>query len=199
MTVRERRTNPARAAQELAMSVVVILEAPRLRLRQLDEGDAAFLRQLNDDPRVHRYTGDGPLPDDDAALDILRSRIFPQYTKHRVGRWAVERDDDRGGYVAIGWCGLRFDEDDGTFDLAYRFFEDRWGNGYATEAVSATLAWARTRFPDTPIVARVDVSNHASRRVLEKVGMTYLGTEQDADGLVAVFRKTTTADGECAV
>ncbi len=137
-------------------------------LRQLTESDAAFLRKLNENPNVYRYTGDGPLADDAAALDILRTRIFPQYAKHGVGRWAVELVEPRDS-PPIGWCGLRWDEAEHHYDLGYRLLEEHWGRGYATEAARATVSWARERFPGARIVARARIENAPSLRILEKV------------------------------
>lgn len=145
-----------------------------------------MLRVLNDNPNVYRYTGDGPLADDAAALEILRTRVFPQYEEYGVGRWAVDLHE-QGALVFIGWCGLRWDEDQGSYDLGYRFFEDRWGKGYATEAAGATLAWGRARFPDARMVARARIENHPSIRVLEKIGMKVCGREHDVDGEVVVY------------
>jgi [ribosomal protein S5]-alanine N-acetyltransferase len=166
--------------------MALLIETERLRLRHFTEEDAPLLRALNENPNVYRYTGDGPLADDAAALDVLRTRIFPQAREHRVGRWAVElRRDD--GPVFIGWCGLKWDGETATFDLGYRFFEEHWGRGYATEAATATLAWARVHLPDARIVARARVENTASIYVLEKVGLRAIGEERDEDGEVVVF------------
>jgi RimJ/RimL family protein N-acetyltransferase len=162
----------------------VMLTSVRLRLRLLDDDDVPFLRLLNDNPNVHRFTGDGIVPDDAAALAILRTRIYPQVAQHGVGRWAVERTVDD---VVLGWCGLRWDEEHAHFDLGYRFFEEHWGRGYTTEAAAACLAWGRARFPSARIVGRVRVENHASVRVLEKLGLHVIGHDDDVDGRVAVY------------
>ena len=162
----------------------VMLTTARLRLRRMDDEDAPQLRLLNDNPNVHRFTGDGPVVDDAAALDILRNRIYPQVAQYGVGRWAVERTvDDRW----LGWCGLRFDEGHAQFDLGYHFFEQHWGLGYATEAAHACLVWGRAQFPTARIVGRVRVENVASVRVLTKLGMRLTGFDDDVDGRVATY------------
>jgi RimJ/RimL family protein N-acetyltransferase len=165
----------------------IILETPRLRLRHLMEQDAPLLRLLNENPNVYRYTGDGPLADDSAALEILVTRIFPHYRDYGVGRWAVELRENNA-LVFIGWCGLRWDADSGNYDIGYRFFEHRWGQGFATEAARATLAWGLENLPNAPIIARARVENSASLRVLEKIGMRLSHHEMDDDGEVAVYR-----------
>jgi len=162
----------------------VVIETPRLRLRHLTEDDAAFLVALNANPNVYRFTGDGPLADVDAALVILRTRIFPQYERFGVGRLAVCLKD---GNTPIGWCGLRFDADEARYDLGYRLLEEHWGQGFATEAASATLSWARAQLPSARITARARVENDASLRVLDKLGLVRVGEADDCDGRVIVF------------
>jgi RimJ/RimL family protein N-acetyltransferase len=152
----------------------------------LTESDVAFLRKLSDNPNVYRYTGDGPLADDEAALEILRTRIFPQYANHRVGRWAVELKEPQE-CPTIGWCGLRWDEAEKHYDLGYRLLEEFWGCGYATEAARATVSWAREQFPGARIVARARIENAPSLRILEKIGLVPFTQDDDCDGRVTVF------------
>jgi len=51
------------------------------------------------------------------------------------------------------------------------------GRGYATEAVSALLEWARGQDGLTCVLADTTRSNRASRRLLERVGMHRVGTD----------------------
>lgn len=149
--------------------------------------DAPTLKALNDNANVYRFTGDGPLPDAAAARDILRNRILPQYERFGVGRWAVIRKSDS---AFLGWCGLRFDADVSRYDLGYRFFEEYWGQGIATEAALATMAWFRPRFPGAHVVARARVENTPSIRVLEKLGLVAEGHEDADDGRYVVMGTT---------
>jgi RimJ/RimL family protein N-acetyltransferase len=149
----------------------VLFTSARLRARHFVDADAPMLRALNDSEHVRRYVGDGVVVDDDAALTILRTRMYPQMRDHGVGRWAIEL---LASGAFIGWCGLRFDGDTATYDLGYRFFEEHWGRGYATEAALATMAWARANLPPSArIVGRAHVENRASIRVLEKCGLAF--------------------------
>jgi [ribosomal protein S5]-alanine N-acetyltransferase len=160
------------------------LETERLFLRELVEADAKNLVALNASHNVVRYTGDGPLADEAAALVVLRENLFPQYRTYSVGRWAVERKSD-GRF--LGWCGLRWHMENGEYDLGYRFLEEHWGHGYATESARACLALGRARFPEARIVAKTRVENAASRRVLEKLGLTFTHLAPGLGGEVAVY------------
>jgi RimJ/RimL family protein N-acetyltransferase len=87
-----------------------------------------------------------------------------------VGLLAVER---RAGGDVIGYCGL-VDSGrgrDGEPELAFELLRRFWRQGYATEASSAVLDWARSSGYDR-LWATVWDWNAASRRVLAKLGFT---------------------------
>ncbi|WP_246006005.1 GNAT family N-acetyltransferase [Georgenia muralis] len=92
---------------------------------------------------------------------------------------AVER---RSAGDVIGYCGLvangRGADDEP--ELAFELLRRVWGHGYATEASTAVLDWARSS-GFRRLWAAVRDWNAASRRVLAKVGSVETGrTERDA-------------------
>ena len=95
-------------------------------MRFHDPTDVAFMMELNADPEVTRFTGDGPVASEKEA----RSRIarLQHQAASRSGRMVVL---DRANGERLGWCGLKQLED-GQVDLGYRFFRRHWGKGYAT-------------------------------------------------------------------
>lgn len=104
------------------MSMHVIIETPRLLLREFNPGDADLIYTLNEDPEITRYTLD-PVRDRAHAQDILDTVILPQYSLYRYGRWAVHI---RENLEFIGWCGLKFRPEPGETDLGYRFMKKAW-------------------------------------------------------------------------
>jgi RimJ/RimL family protein N-acetyltransferase len=81
----------------------------------------------------------------------------------------------------IGWCGL--DHRDPTQAhpvLFYLLKTDHWGQGLATEAARALLDYAFTELNQHRIDGRTARENIASKRVMEKIGMQYLGIANDA-------------------
>jgi len=163
----------------------VVLETPRLRLRPMTEADADNLHRLSQSANVNRFIGETPLADVAAGLAIFRDRIEPQYRQHGVGRLAIELRPD-GAFA--GWCGLKYRPDTDEYDLGYRLLEELWGRGLATEAAAAVLDWARRALPGARIVGRALAENHASVRVLQKLGLVFHEHCRDHDGPSVLYR-----------
>lgn len=147
----------------------IILTTERLYLREFTLSDAQVLIDLNSDPEVIRYTGDGPVPDLAEAERILNEIIFPQY-KNRLGRWAVHLKE---GDEFIGWCGLKYLAELDEIDLGYRFFRKYWNKGYATESAKAVMEYGKNELKLGTIVARAAIDNINSIKVIEKLGFTF--------------------------
>lgn len=151
-----------------------VFETRRLIFRTFTNQDAPLIYELNRDPDVTRFTGD-PIRDHAHALEVLEKVILPQYALYNHGRWAVHTRED---FEFIGWCGLKCrPERDQEIDLGYRFMKTAWGKGYATEAAFGCLQYGFEQLGLRRIVGRAMPENLASLRVLEKIGMTYVGEE----------------------
>ena len=149
----------------------IILETSRLYLRQFIEADAALLRQLNSQPGVLQYIPETIPASDEEAKEILINIILPQY-KNNLGRWATHIKENN---EFIGWCGLKWLKENDEIDLGYRFMPSAWGKGYATEAAKATLEYGHQNLQLKTIIAHAHIDNIASQKVLEKIGMQYVG------------------------
>jgi RimJ/RimL family protein N-acetyltransferase len=152
----------------------VIIETKRLLLRLFTPADAQLIFDLNKDPEVTTYTGD-PIPNLVHAQEVLENIILPQYALYNHGRWAVH---EKIGLAFIGWCGLKTRPERGNeIDLGYRFIKKSWGKGYATEAAFASLKHGFEKLYLPRIIGRSMPQNIASIKVLEKIGMKYIGDE----------------------
>jgi ribosomal-protein-alanine N-acetyltransferase len=162
----------------------MMLETRRLILREMTEADDEHLLALGRNPNVTRYiVGEPPLTTRQEALAVLHERVFPQYV-HGLGRWACI---EKSGGAFIGWCGVKHIPEDGEYDLGYRFLEEHWGKGYATEAASAVCDFARRQLQGKRVVGKAMLDNRASRRVLEKIGLVYEGEIEEEGCQVAVY------------
>ena len=69
---------------------------------------------------------------------------------------------------------LYFDETDGACEIGYGIGSAHWNKGYVTEAVNRFLAYLFDKKGLKTVTASYFTGNDASRRVMEKCGMTYL-------------------------
>jgi len=83
---------------------------------------------------------------------------------------------DSGDFV--GCCGLKpHHVEPDLYEFGFHLRFDFWRRGYATEAGAAVLAHARAALGLSRLVAGHHPENLASKRVLEKLGFTYLRDE----------------------
>jgi len=154
-----------------------ILETERLLLREFVREDLNDFFSLVSDPEVTRYTHDGGKTLDEVRTG-MEERMFRDYKEHGYGRWAMIFKPT--GQL-IGFAGLKYLPDLGEVDLGYRLMKAYWGQGLATEASKALLAYGFDVLRLPRIIGMADAENKASIRVLEKVGFRFekLTTEKD--------------------
>jgi len=147
---------------------MIIAQTERLILRQFELNDAEFLFHLNSNPEVINYTGDPPFDSVTEARNFIAN--YKEYEKNGFGRWiCVLKSSNR----AIGWCGLK-KHDEGYVDLGFRFLQEYWGRGFATESALGCVQYAFSKIGLTEIIGRASLQNEASIRVLKKIGMSFL-------------------------
>lgn len=147
-----------------------LFDSERLMFRPFELKDARDFFELNQDLEVLKYTGDQAFASVDEARVFLEN--YNQYELYGMGRWAVIRKTDN---AFLGWCGLKYRPEQETVDLGYRLKKAYWGEGYATEAAQACLKYGFETLQLKRIIARAMKENKASIRVMEKVGMSYVG------------------------
>jgi len=104
------------------------------------------------------------------------------YLEHGYGLWIIETT--AGEFV--GDCGLTWQAVNGRpeLEVGYHVRAELQGRGYATEAASACLDFARDIVQAAHLVAIIHPDNRASRRVAEKIGLEF--EEDDFGGAIAV-------------
>ena len=138
----------------------------RLRLRQLEAGDAPRLSATGGLPEVARMmlSFRAPWPEPEVQAWIAAARF-----EGRMGfRLAIT---ERQGGELVGVIGLAGD----PATMMYFIADDRAGRGYATEAARGFLAWAFPRFGLAEIHADHFDDNPASGRILRKLGFVECG------------------------
>jgi RimJ/RimL family protein N-acetyltransferase len=153
-----------------------ILETPRLTLRQFTEDDVDNLSDLNSDPAVMRYlTGGRPTPREQIRDQIIPFHLGVYDRLDRLGTWAAE-STATGEF--LGWFHFRPgpDGDITNIDLGYRLRRSEWNNGYATEGLRALINMGFTDLDVERVFGHTMTVNTASRRVMEKCGLTLVRT-----------------------
>ncbi len=145
-----------------------ILETNRFLLRELSVEDSENFYKLNLNPNVIKYTGDKAFKNVSEAEFFLTN--YKDYKINGFGRWAVI-DKTNGEF--LGWCGLKYVEKLNETDIGFRFFEEYWNKGYATESAKACIKYGFENLNLKTIVGRAMAENLASIKVLEKLGLKY--------------------------
>ncbi|MBN1813150.1 MAG: GNAT family N-acetyltransferase [Anaerolineae bacterium] len=145
------------------------LETERLILREFEESDLQAIQEYASDPKVVRYMGWGPNSEEDTRAFLKRA--FEQRSKQprvEYGLAIILKTENR----PIGSGGITIDNPDHKeAELGYCFNRRFWGQGYATEAARAFIAFGFEELGLHRIYATCDPANVASARVMEKIGM----------------------------
>ncbi|MCR9141540.1 MAG: GNAT family N-acetyltransferase [bacterium] len=165
------------------------IETDRLLLREWRDTDRDGFARMNADPEVMRYF---PAPLNREQSDALFDRAVAHFARHGFGMWAValrsqssatDTDDESAHSpgAVIGFTGLNLADFEAKFtpamEIGWRLAREFQGRGYATEAARAVLSFAFEKLELPEIVSFTAVENTASRRVMEKIGMTRSAAE----------------------
>jgi len=83
---------------------------------------------------------------------------------------------ERGGDKVIGYCGIGAPDFDRTLtEVFYGLVRSKWNRGYATESAKAMLDFGFNEIRLDRVIGFIHPGNIASRRVLEKAGLTEIG------------------------
>ncbi|MEX0996122.1 MAG: GNAT family N-acetyltransferase [Flavobacteriaceae bacterium] len=163
----------------------IIINTPRLYLREFIQEDATHFFDMNNDSDVIRYTGDLPFQSIEDAKKFIEA--YNQYTLYGIGRWAV---CEKKSNSFLGFCGLKYHPNQNLVELGYRFKKKYWGQGYATESSLACLDYGFNNLKFNAIYAHVNHKNSSSAKVLDRCEMEYLFDCIHDNEVVMFYRKT---------
>ena len=151
----------------------IFIETPRLILRQWSAADLEPFVELNQDQDVMEFF---PAIAAQAETMAQIARVTNRITQNGYGFFAVERKDNR---QFIGFTGLSQPGFASYFtpcvEVGWRLSKANWGNGFATEAAKACLAFGFERLGLNDIYSFTSVHNVRSEQVMKKIGMTRIG------------------------
>ncbi|TLU65155.1 GNAT family N-acetyltransferase [Thalassotalea litorea] len=162
-----------------------IQKTTRLSFLFMSGDDKQLLFELDQNPAVMKYVNKGK----PTTWEQIETRFIPRLNAYRNlakgwGLWQVNLSDTD---EFIGWILVRpanfFSEqrDDQNLELGWRFKQEFWGKGYATEAAQAVMDALSTQ-PDVKKFSALAVpENEGSIRIMEKLGMEYVKTYTHED------------------
>ena len=142
------------------------LETERLILRPLSLDDLNAVFKWAGDPRVNKYM------------------IYPLYKNVEDGREWLEslyQDEKKLDYgfvlkstgELIGSGGLYYHEDIDVWSIGYNIAYEHWHKGYTPEAIKCIFEYAQKKYGVHVLAGTFAIDNNGSRRVMEKLGMTF--------------------------
>ncbi len=150
-----------------------VTETERLLLRWLNADDSMFILELLNEPSWIQYIGDRGVRTLQDAARYIRNGPEQMYRALGFGLYLVELKQTG---EPIGICGLIKREALEDVDIGFAFLPRYWRNGYAFEAASAVMSYAKEAAGLSRIVAILSRDNLPSLRLLERLGFRFEGT-----------------------
>jgi RimJ/RimL family protein N-acetyltransferase len=148
-----------------------MLETERLVLRPLSVDEADSLHRISNELNVRLYLWDNEHISE-ATIRSLIAHCDGMFSKEKIGVFGVRM---RGREDLLGFCGFVRLKGMEESELWYELTQKVWGRGIASEAAWACVRYAFEEVGMERVIAGVDAPNTASLRVIEKLGMKYLG------------------------
>jgi RimJ/RimL family protein N-acetyltransferase len=156
----------------------VRLETERLRLHRFEPGDESAAAGFLCDPEVARHL----LMVFDAERQLAPN--VERFRENFAGAWqdiglggvlvSLRRGGEAVGFIALKRHSVPGREIPGAFEIYFGLARERWGRGYAFEAVGAYLEALETRLQPVSVHASINrAQNPRGCRVLEKLGFGF--------------------------
>lgn len=152
------------------------LETKRLQLQKLVASDYDWLLLLHTNPEVMRYIWPCYPKAIDLVLEEERlTRMVAYNEQHQdFGYFGIYlKSNDK----AIGWACLKHLDGGALIEIGYRLFPEFWGKGYATEAAIILRDFGFKDLKLDKIVGITAPANKPSKKVLQKLGLKYIGRD----------------------
>lgn len=148
------------------------LSTARLILRPLRAEDAGPIFAMYSDVEFMRYWSFPVMQHFEQAVEYLAQRMQGSVTETEIV-WAIELAST---HEMIGTCCLfNADAVSKRAELGFGLHRPFWGHGYMTEAARAVVDCGFDCLRLHRIEAQIDPRNHASARVLERLGFAQEG------------------------
>lgn len=149
--------------------MLISIPTERLILRPWEASDLESFYRINTNPEVMRFM---PSILSREESDVFAQRIIEHFSSYGYGLFAVELKATSHFIGFIGLQQVRFSADfTPAVEIGWRLDNQYWNQGLATEGARRVLEYAFEALKLNKIVSFTAVSNQASRRVMEKIGL----------------------------
>jgi RimJ/RimL family protein N-acetyltransferase len=162
-------------------------ETERLLLRQPSLADLDPYVEIHEDPEVMRYLASIGQSSGRIAAWRMIALLMGHWQLLGYGQWTVV---EKASGVVIGRVGLWNPEGWPGLEIGWVVHRSRWGQGYATEAARAAVAFAFDVVGANHVISQVHPDNARSIRVATKIGETFEREARLGDHLVHVYGMT---------
>jgi ribosomal-protein-alanine N-acetyltransferase len=151
------------------MSAPDELRTPRLLLTRIAPSDLDDFVRMYQDSQVMATLGGVRSP---AWTAQYLEQQMAHWQQHGFGYWTA-RDPGTGQFLGRGGARYATVEGNTEVEVGYGFLAEFWGRGLSTELAreSVRVGFVELHRPD--LVSFTLMTNHASRRVMEKAGFRY--------------------------
>lgn len=147
------------------------LRTERLALRRFTADDSSWLAALYGDREVTRHLGG--VKDRVQADEFLNTRILQYYDEHPgLGIWMTVEAATGAG---VGFHLLNHIRGESIIQIGFTLAQSAWGKGFGTEMAAAVLRYGFLDMKLPRIAGIASLQNHASQRVLLKIGLERRG------------------------
>lgn len=147
------------------------VETKRLILRPITLADAPAMFTYACDEETTRYV----FPTHQSLTETEQA-IANYFLKEPIGKYAIE---NKLNHKMIGTIDLRVNERLRNGELGYTLHKECWGKGLIPEAAKALLEVGFGALDLVSIRAEHDTRNEKSGKVMQKIGMKYIGMIED--------------------
>ena len=148
------------------------IQTERLLLRPFQVEDApAMFKNWSSDEEVTHYLTWPPHESVETTKESI-NRWVDGYQNPLQFKWAIVFDNEVVGSIDV----VHLEEKLDAVEIGYALSRKCWGKGIMTEALVAVSRYLLEEAGCNRVAARHDVNNLASRKVMQKAGMTYEGT-----------------------
>ena len=147
--------------------VFPILETKRLILREITKADADAIFECFSNEQIMKYYGSEPFQNIEQALDLIE--LFSKnYLEKKTIRWGIELKESKEFIGTVGYHAWA--PKHRKAEIGYEIHPDFWRKGYASEAIKKIAEYGFNEMNLTRIGAIIYLENHASYKLLEKLG-----------------------------